>query len=53
MTDKCPYYIETSPLVCSANQWAGFYMQGTSVMKELITEEGKYNITEEPYDRTI
>ena len=30
-----PYHIETSPLICSANQWTGFYMIGTSVMKEL------------------
>ena len=29
------YHIETSPLICSANQWAGFYMITTSVMKEL------------------
>ena len=30
-----PYHIETSPLICSANQWTGFYMVRTSVMKEL------------------
>ena len=24
-----PCYIETSPLICCANQWAGFYMMGT------------------------
>ena len=29
------YHIETSPLVCRANQWAGFYMIMASVMKEL------------------
>ena len=29
------YHIETSPLICSANQWAGFYMISTSVMKAL------------------
>ena len=28
------YHIETSPLICSANQWTGFYIIGTSVMKE-------------------
>ena len=28
--------METSPLICSANQWVGFYMIGNSVMKELI-----------------
>ena len=27
--------IETSPLICRANQWVGFYMIGTSVMKKL------------------
>ena len=29
------YHIETSPLICSANQWTGFYMISTSVMKGL------------------
>ena len=28
--------MEASPLICSANQWDGFYMIGTPVMKELI-----------------
>ena len=28
------YHIETSPLICSPNQWTGFYMIGFSVMKE-------------------
>ena len=23
--DEGPYHIETSPLICSANQWIGFY----------------------------
>ena len=27
--------IETSPLICRANQCVGFYMIGTSVMKKL------------------
>ena len=26
--DGVPYHIETSPLLCSANQWTGFYMVG-------------------------
>ena len=30
-----PYHVETSPLNCSANQWTGFYMIGTYIMKEL------------------
>ena len=29
------YHIETSPLICSANQWTGFYMLTASVMKVL------------------
>ena len=35
--DRGPYHIEASPLVCSANQWTGFYKIGTAVMKELIS----------------
>ena len=34
--DRSPYHIETNPLISSACQWTGFYMIGTSVMKELI-----------------
>ena len=26
--------IETNPLICNANQWTGFFMIGTSVMKD-------------------
>ena len=29
------YHIETSPLICRANQWTGFSMITASVMKEL------------------
>ena len=29
------YHIETSPLICRANQWTSFYMEGSSVIKEL------------------
>ena len=32
--DRGLYHLETSPLICSANQRTGFYMIGTSVMKE-------------------
>ena len=31
--DGGPYHIENSPLISQANQWTGFYMIGTSVMK--------------------
>ena len=34
-----PYHIETSPLICIANQWIGFYMIGTSVRKKLMAEK--------------
>ena len=34
--DKVPCYRQTSPSICSANQWTSFYMIVTSVMKELI-----------------
>ena len=33
--DEGPYHIETSPLICIANQWIAFYMIETFVMKEL------------------
>ena len=33
--DLC--HIKTSPLIFRGNQWTGFYMIGTSVMKELKT----------------
>ena len=33
--DRGPYHIETSSLICSVNQSTGFYMIGTSVIKEL------------------
>ena len=33
--DGGSYHIETSPLICYANQWTGFYMMTAPVMKEL------------------
>ena len=32
------YHIETSPLICSAHQWTGFYMITGSVTKELTSQ---------------
>ena len=29
------YHIETSPLICGANQWTGFYLITASVLKGL------------------
>ena len=36
-SDGGPYHIENSLSICKANQWTGFYMIETSVMKELRT----------------
>ena len=33
---------ETIPMTCTANQWTGFYMMETSVIKELIDHLFKY-----------
>ena len=33
--DAGRYHIETSPSICRANQWTGFYMITASVLKEL------------------
>ena len=33
--DASPYHIGASPLICSDYQCTGFFMVGTSVMKEL------------------
>ena len=46
--DGGPYHIDhidTSLLICSTNQWTGFYMIGTSsVMKELIVNLFQVNV---------
>ena len=34
--DGGSYHTETSPLICRANHWTGFYMITASFMKELI-----------------
>ena len=39
--DGGPNHIETSPLICRANQWTGFCMIGTPLMKELIPIKSK------------
>ena len=35
------YNIETSPLICSANQWTNFYMITAHAMKELSDTEAE------------
>ena len=38
--DESPYHhIGTTPLFSRAKRWTGFYMKGTSVMKELMWTE--------------
>ena len=37
--DGSPYHTETIPLNCCANQCTGFCMIGTSVMKELNSND--------------
>ena len=34
--DRGTYHLETSPLICRANQLTGFYIMGTSAIKELV-----------------
>ena len=36
LSRRSRYHIETSPLICFANQWTGFYMISASVVKELM-----------------
>ena len=36
------YRIETSQLICFANQWTGFYMITASVIKELSGQGNSY-----------
>ena len=33
--DRGHYHIETSPSICRANKWTGFYLITASLMKEL------------------
>ena len=36
LTHADPYHIETSTRISRSNQWTGFYITKTSIMKELI-----------------
>ena len=38
MNGQCSHHIETSQLICPANQLTGFYMMGTLAVKELTDE---------------
>ena len=38
--DGSPYHIETSQLICCANQWTGFYMIVAVVVKKSTTPYG-------------
>ena len=37
--DGSPCHTETSPLICFENQWTGFYMIGSSVIKHLSCDD--------------
>ena len=37
--DRGPCQMETSPVICRASQWTGFYIIGTSVVRELIQKK--------------
>ena len=43
--DQCPSHIETSQLICIANQLTGFYVRGTLIVKELIQIYAEYRIS--------
>ena len=45
--------IGTSPLICRANQWTGFYMIQTYVMKELNLQNKGSNLIKWMIDRSI
>ena len=41
--DQCSHHIETSQLICSANQPTDFYMMGTLVVKRLTSISGPHS----------
>ena len=47
--DGDPYHIEVSPLICSANQWTGFYMIETSIIKGLKQKRIVINGNYQPF----
>ena len=42
LNGQCSHHIETSQLICSANQLIGFYMMGTLAVKGLIESQYDY-----------
>ena len=55
LTLSCgPYHIENGSVIYRKNQWAGFYMIGTSVMKELNRMlDGEKVVVEEILSKTL
>ena len=43
LNDQCSHHIETSHLICSANQQTGFYMMRRLIVKRL-TNDNIYNV---------
>ena len=44
--DGGPHQVETSPLICSTNQWTGFYLIETSIMKKVYSTDMTKKSTE-------
>ena len=42
--DRGPYHIETSQLIYRENHWTGFYVVGTSVLKDLIRVNSEIDV---------
>ena len=42
---QCSHYIETSQLICIANQLTGFYMMGTLAVKGLMISDNLFQTT--------
>ena len=47
------YHIETAALICKSNQWTGFYIIETSLMKELSCKDSDKNDSEILQRRTL
>ena len=48
LNDQCPSHVETSQLICSANQMTGSYMRGTLAVKGLTKNLDNYYLWQFP-----
>ena len=51
--DQCSYHIETSQLVCRANQLSGLYMVGTLVVKGLRNSPRRCSVQKVPLNKNF